>query len=636
MAAWGLGRIHERDGRLDEALAAYRDAVHDLEDLAGQFGEEASRAQFLQAANRVRAYDGLARVLLKLQDRRPGQGYDTEAWAVLEAKRSRLVAEALTAARPVAQDTELRVRAQHVDAARGRLTALERAVSQARSADLEETPTGSEQDLTTLLAQTKVEYLNAVRDFLARYPRYKAQFVDQQTVDPRAMAKFAGRLPRGMLAVQYFAAPDALYVFVVAAGGRFQVKRQAVSQADLYALVRRHREHLARAATRRLPWADDGSEAYRTDVLPLKDAGEALASHLLRPIEAELEEHRDLVLIPNDLLLYVAIHALPLARADGSRPFLAETHTVSYLTQLELAELLAPPARADAPSLLALANPDGSLPAAGQEVRALAVIRPRVTALSGSEATKARFLELAARFPDLHLATHGSLDPVRPERSYLLMAGPDEDSRQLSIREIAGLSLPPSGVAVLSACETALGEQEPGAALMTLAAAFSQAGAQTVVASLWNVNDVATRDLMVGFYRALRTQGRAAALREAQVRAPGQSGHRPPVLLGAVHPARRPLMSLAEYGNARPQGAGPPGAPGSAGRPDKERAGRAHPPIPQIPQRGRPEGSRPWPMRSPRPPREAIHDRRHPGVPPPVLQAGRTGDCGQRATASLG
>src|SRR3989304_5964196 len=74
-----------------------------------------------------------------------------------------------------------------------------------------------------------------------------------------------------------------------------------------------------------------------------------------------------------------------------------------------------------------------------------------------------------------------------------------------------------SDLAILSACDTALGEQVPGAALITLAAAFSQAGSESIVASLWKVNDAATRDFMVSFHRALPTVGRAAALQEAQV-----------------------------------------------------------------------------------------------------------------------
>lgn len=189
---------------------------------------------------------------------------------------------------------------------------------------------------------------------------------------------------------------------------------------------------------------------------------------------------------------------------------------VSYVTQLELVDLLVPSAVGVGAPLLALANPDGTLPAASREIRELARIRSGSTALDGAQATKERFLALASQFSDVHLATHGVLDAERPERSYLLMAGTDEASQRLSIGEIASLTLARNGLAVLSACETALGEQVPGSALITLAAAFSQAGAQSVVASLWKVNDVATRDFMVAFHRALGSTGRAAALQQAQ------------------------------------------------------------------------------------------------------------------------
>ncbi|MGH7393518.1 MAG: CHAT domain-containing tetratricopeptide repeat protein, partial [Candidatus Rokuibacteriota bacterium] len=516
-----LGRLAERAGRLEDATAAYRDAVSAIESVAARVGQGGARDVYLQADNRLRVYDSLARVLLRLNERDRGKGYDQEAWATIQAKKGRIVAEALSVARPAIADPEARKQVAAIQAKAAEAVALERALAEADDQTPDEGTGTPEQGqpqhaLTTRLARTKSEYLGQVQAFLARYPKYKAQFVDQQTVDPKALAKFAGRLPAGALAVQYLATDDALYLYAVAGGGNFEVKRREVSQKALYELIRRYRAHVERGTTAHLPWADDGSALYRAQVAPLKTVGAELAEHLLGPIEAELTQHRNLILIPNDLLLYLPVHALERTTPAGPR-FLAETHVVSYLTQLELADLLSPVKAGATPPMLALGNPDGTLPAAGREVQALERVRPAVTVLVGEEATKRRFLQLAPSVTDIHLATHGVLDAERPERSFLLVAGRDEPSQHLSIRDIAGLTLPPGGLAVLSACETALGEQVPGSALITFAAAFSQAGSQSIVASLWKVNDTSTRDLMVAFHRALASTGRAEALRQAQL-----------------------------------------------------------------------------------------------------------------------
>jgi CHAT domain-containing protein/Tfp pilus assembly protein PilF len=517
-AAWQLGRLYERQGKRAEAAASYREATVRIRELAQSLQQRQSRAQYLDASGRLDVFDALARVLLRLNEQQSGKGYDLEAWAAIEAKKGLVVADALGSAKPKIQDPTVRQAAEAIEVQRREAARLEQALSDERAKEGVEQRVERIQALTTQIARTKGEYLAQVQAFLGRYPQYRAQFVDQQTVDPKALAKFAERLPAEALAVQYFAAPDALYIFVVAPGGKFEVKRQAVAQKDLYDLVRAYRVAVEKGATRRLPWTDDGSEAYRTDVVPLREATERLSGHLLAPIEAELRSHPALILFPNDLLLYLPIHALTWKPQPGDPPrFLAETHVVSYVTQLELTDVLTPIKIVPGEPLLALANPDGSLPAASREVRELVRIRPGVTALDGSEATKARFESLAPKFPELHLATHGVLDPQRPERSYLLMAGDDEASQRLTIADIAGLTLSPHALAILSGCETAVGEQVPGAALVTLAAAFSQAGSQSIVASLWKVSDAATRDFMIAFHRSLGTMGRAAALREAEL-----------------------------------------------------------------------------------------------------------------------
>jgi len=515
-----VGELRERDGRLTDAVTFYREAVAAVNRLAGQFTDSAGRTRYLQAENRLAVYDALARVLLQLHQQQPTKGYDREAVAVLEAKKGRIVGEALTATRPILQEPQARQAAGKVWAQQDQVVAIEKLLREEQAKPPQAQSPETLQNLTTLLAQNKGAYQAEVQAFLQRYPRLKTQFVDQQTVDPQALAKFAARLPAGTLAVQYFAAEDALYLFVAGPDDLYQVKRQAVSQEELYRRVYEYRQAIDRAKEQYLkgqplPWADDGSFLYRREVAPLKELAQKLAAHLLGPIEPELRTHRSLVLIPSDLLLYLPIHALTRPAPDGTSRFLAETHRVSYLTQLELADLLA--ARPPVPNapLLALA-PTADLGGADEEVRALQRIRPGVTVLEGAQATKAAFVGLAGRFPVLHLATHAVFDAHRPEHSYIRLAGPDAISQRLEIPEIAGLSLPQNELVILSACETALGEQRPGAALMTLAAAFSQAGSRAIVASLWEVSDQATRDFMVTFHRALPTAGRVGALQEAQ------------------------------------------------------------------------------------------------------------------------
>jgi CHAT domain-containing protein len=84
---------------------------------------------------------------------------------------------------------------------------------------------------------------------------------------------------------------------------------------------------------------------------------------------------------------------------------------------------------------------------------------------------------------------------------------------------VAELDLSGVELAVLSACETGLGEVAGGEGLLGLQRAFQVAGARSVLASLWQVGDEPTRALMARFYERLWRGGRppAAALREAQL-----------------------------------------------------------------------------------------------------------------------
>jgi len=89
----------------------------------------------------------------------------------------------------------------------------------------------------------------------------------------------------------------------------------------------------------------------------------------------------------------------------------------------------------------------------------------------------------------------------------------------LTAEEVASIDLRATDLVVLSACETGLGEVGGGEGVFGLQRAFHLAGVRTTVASIWKVDDDATRALMVEFYRNLwhKKLGRLEALRQAQI-----------------------------------------------------------------------------------------------------------------------
>ena len=125
------------------------------------------------------------------------------------------------------------------------------------------------------------------------------------------------------------------------------------------------------------------------------------------------------------------------------------------------------------------------------------------------------------KYAILHFATHGILDPKHPENSGLFLSMVDRDGKAqngfFSLQDIYGLHAPVELV-VLSACRTGLGKEVRGEGLIGLTRGFMYAGASSVVASLWKVDDEATAELMKRFYANMlqRAMTPAAALRAAQ------------------------------------------------------------------------------------------------------------------------
>lgn len=118
----------------------------------------------------------------------------------------------------------------------------------------------------------------------------------------------------------------------------------------------------------------------------------------------------------------------------------------------------------------------------------------------------------------IHLALHGYADPEFPDRSALVFAPeePPTDDGLLQVREIRRLRLN-ANLVTLSACDTGIGPVgEEG--VSNIVNAFIEAGAQSVVSTLWELEDQATAHLMTVFYAHLgRHEDKAEGLRRAQL-----------------------------------------------------------------------------------------------------------------------
>ena len=127
-----------------------------------------------------------------------------------------------------------------------------------------------------------------------------------------------------------------------------------------------------------------------------------------------------------------------------------------------------------------------------------------------------------ALFRIVHLATHGVLNHEYPELSGIILSLVDQHGHSrngfLTLNAVYNLKLK-ADLLVLSACNTGLGKDVRGEGLIGLTRGFMYAGAKRIVASLWQVNDVATSQLMALFYMGMLEKGLqpSAALRAAQI-----------------------------------------------------------------------------------------------------------------------
>ena len=266
------------------------------------------------------------------------------------------------------------------------------------------------------------------------------------------------------------------------------------------------------------PAPTDGSLAGFAEALE-RMSGRLFAA----PIAEALGAVRHLVIVPTG---DIGTLPFPALTPRGDRRPIVERFPVSIAPSLQS---LAAPAGPWQPAAafrrpLIVGNPslppseDWNVPplpgaeAEAREVARLLGTRP----LLGRAALKERVVAESGGASLLWIATHGIADDIEGVNGGFLMLGADGlEEGWWTAREIQASRLQ-AELAVLSACQTGLGQAHAGG-MIGLARAFQLAGVPRVVMSLWNVDDDATRMLMTRFVGLARIHSPAEALRRAML-----------------------------------------------------------------------------------------------------------------------
>lgn len=235
-----------------------------------------------------------------------------------------------------------------------------------------------------------------------------------------------------------------------------------------------------------------------------------LATQLIDPLRPYLTGKRHLYLVPHSTLHYLPLHAL----ASADAPLATAQTTISYAPSATVLCKICLGNGVDRPkqsTCLAIGVDREGLSNAEAEAKWIAQ-QLKGEALVGSKATITQVLARLGEASVLHFACHGHFRRLQPMRSALMLS-----DGELTAVDLLQQALMQAKLVTLSACDTGLNQLAHGDELMGLTRAFLMQGAQTLVVSLWQVHDIATRLFMERFYESwVSGATRAAALLAAQ------------------------------------------------------------------------------------------------------------------------
>ncbi len=379
-------------------------------------------------------------------------------------------------------------------------------------------------ELKASIEKARLKYEALETSLYAAHPELKVHRGEAPIIKPEELAALLPDAASALL--EYVVADDQTYLFAIT---------KAVGRAE--AEVRVYTLPIKRAELAKQ------TESFRQQLagrdLSFRVAAVKLYELLLKPAEAQFRGKTSLVIVPDDKLWDLPFQSV----LTGANRFLIEDAAIAYAPSLTVLREMTKRrknrnADTSTAALLAVGNPAIGqvtieraaltlrdeklvpLPEAEQEVKALKQLygASRSKVYIGAEAREDRVKREAGQAGILHFAAHGTLNNASPMYSHLALAQGDAgEDGLLEAWELMHLNLK-ADLAVLSACETALGRFGAGEGMIGLTWALFIAGVPATVVSQWKVESASTRDLMLGFHRQLRAATKSKATKAEALR----------------------------------------------------------------------------------------------------------------------
>jgi CHAT domain-containing protein len=525
-----LGKAYLANTQYDEAREALTEAISAVEKMRRQVvGTEHDQALFFE--RKVDPYDAMVGLLVK-------EHCYAEAFEYAERAKGRVLLNILHNGRKTIAKTltpEQRAQEQSLNQVLATLNSELQRENQQRRPN-----SAVVRSIEAQLKTARLQYEAFETELYALHPNLKTQ---RGETSPRSVENLQTLLSRpGTAFLEYVVEQERTYLFVLKRGpGDGQASSVNVHVIEISA------QDLAKLST-------DFRAKLASNSLDFRELARRLYDLLLAPAEKELAGTRTVCLVPAGSLWEVPFQALVSSR----NRYLLEDYALFYVPSLSVLYEMrnraadafyehlsgmgdpdssltnesdgAPnkAASAAAPSslvLFAVGNPElkhndrsrtgtngqvpyAPLPKQEQVMRTLRRIygSKNSTVLTGQAASEETVKAEAGKYEILHFSTHGTLDNDNPLYSSLLLtsASAQEDGL-LEAREIMQLNLH-ANLAVLSACDTALGQVRSGEGLIGMSWALFVAGTPTTVVSQWQVDSASTARLMMAFHRKVKSQ----------------------------------------------------------------------------------------------------------------------------------